>query len=164
MYPLRLNQQSHIQNQNVQNQLQQRSESTYGVRGITPGLANRTEGHGTTERQRDNYSTTERRRDNYAAMESSYGTRTTLLILRVVGSLRKMRKSNRARPESMYGMLGAQSRRVQSAQSDDSSYSSYTVNSNSRNAAAGSANNSAYHSSQNPGNYPPKATTRVRHQ
>lgn len=50
LYPMRLNQQqpsnhvqssSHVQNQNVQNQIQQRSESIYGTRGVTPGNSSR---------------------------------------------------------------------------------------------------------------------------
>ncbi|KAJ8980595.1 hypothetical protein NQ317_018723 [Molorchus minor] len=164
MYPLRINHQSHIQNQNVQNQLQQRSESSYGVRGITPGLANRTESHATTERQRDNYLTAERqrdnystnerpRRDNYSVIDGTYGTRNnpSSSSSEIGGKFEDGSKVNRGRPESMYGML-AQARRVQSAQSDDSNYNAYTANSSSRNAA-GSVNNASYHNSENRGNY-----------
>lgn len=105
LYPMRLNQQSHIQNQNLQNQLQQRSESIYGVRGITPGTA---------ATRSDNYSTAERaiygNRNNPLSDGSKYEDNP------------KNPRSNR--PESMYGVLSSQ-RRGQSTQSDDSSYGSY---------------------------------------
>ncbi|XP_072401935.1 neurogenic protein big brain [Diabrotica undecimpunctata] len=151
MYPLRINQQSHVTNQNVQNQLQQRTEGIYGVRGVTPGTANRPETHGATERQRDNYSTTERqlcdnystaerpRRENHA--ENSYSTRPAPSN----SELTENKPVRGNRPESMYGVLGSQTRRIQSSvQSDDSSYSSYTATSSTRNAY--NANNAGnYH-------------------
>lgn len=98
LYPMRLNQQSHVQNQNVQNQLQQRSDSIYGVRGVTPGTATRAEHYGSR---------------GYPSRNADGG------------KYEENPKNERGRPESMYGMLGNQTRRGQSAQSDDSSYGSY---------------------------------------
>lgn len=98
LYPMRLNQtnqQNHVQNQNMQNQMQQRSDSIYGVRGVTPGTAS----------------------------DRDYPTRTnTANSDNYEGSQKTTRASNR--PESMYGMVGTQ-RRGLSTQSDDSSYGSY---------------------------------------
>ncbi|CAG9816867.1 unnamed protein product [Phaedon cochleariae] len=143
MYPLRMNQHSHVTNQNVQNQLQQRSEGIYGARGVTPGTASRPETHGATERQRDNYATTERQRcDNFSTTErqrreahgteNPYGTRTNPPNAETANENSKNRGN---RPESMYGMLGSQARRVQnSVPSDESNYSSYTATSSTRTA------------------------------
>lgn len=109
LYPIRLNQQNHLQNQNVQNQMQQRTENTYGVRGVTPGTASRTDNYQTIERGYGNSRTQEQNSSN------KYEEHT------------KNCRSNR--PESMYGILGMQSRRIQTNQSDDSStYSSYPRN------------------------------------
>lgn len=96
LYPMRLNQPAHVQNQNVQNQMQQHSESVYGARGIAAGTSStsRAEGYG-----------------GRTGGNSSYPTRED--------------KAERGRPESMYGTVGGSSRRGQSAQSDDSSYGSY---------------------------------------
>nr|XP_023029311.1 neurogenic protein big brain [Leptinotarsa decemlineata] len=169
MYPLRMNQHSHVTNQNVQNQLQQRSEGIYGVRGITPGTANRQDVHGATDRQRDNYSTAERQRvDNYSTTErqrrealtsgeNPYGTRINPPSSEAAGKFEESAKQRGTRPESMYGMLGSQARRMQSsaAQSDDSSYSSYTGNSSTRNGY-NPPGNTTYHAAQktNPAGYP----------
>ncbi|KAG5883538.1 hypothetical protein JTB14_016652 [Gonioctena quinquepunctata] len=161
MYPLRMNQHSHVTNQNVQNQLQQRSEGVYGVRGVTPGTAKRQEPHGPIDRQRDNYSTAERqrgdnysaterqRRENQATVENPYGTRINPSNTEAIGKFEEGSKTRGVRPESMYGMLGSQARRVQSstAQSDDSSYSSYTGNSSTRNGF-NPPGNPTYHNSQ----------------
>lgn len=110
LYPIRLNQQqNHIQNQNVQNQLQQRSESTYGIRNIGPGTS-RADNHGILGNNATSYTA---RNNGEGENEPSKLGRTP-------------------RPESMYG---TQSRRAnQPAHSDDSSYSSYH-GSSSRNTA-----------------------------
>lgn len=136
LYPMRLNQtnqQNHVQNQNVQNQMQQRSESIYGVRGVTPGTASRS----------DNYSTTANSdRGDYTTRNAGANSET------YEGSQKNARTANR--PESMYGMVGTQ-RRGLSAQSDDSSYGSYHGSSTNRSNTNG---NSTYSSSSN--NYPAK--------
>ncbi|RZC37210.1 neurogenic protein big brain [Asbolus verrucosus] len=136
LYPMRLNQQTHVQNQNLQNQLQQRSESIYGGRGVTPGTASRSDTYNnTTER------TVYGARNNPSNSDNAKYEENT--------------KSTRNRPESMYGMLSSQ-RRGQSAQSDDSSYGSYHGPSPRNNT-----NNGSYHSNNpnfqaktgNSGNY-----------
>lgn len=131
LYPMRLNQQqNHLQNQNVQNQLHQRSESIYGVRGITPGTASQ-------------------------SGSSTYGTRTNNSNNENL-KYEDNPKPTRNRPESMYGMVGTQSRRGQSVQSDDSSYGSYHGNS----IRNGSNGNSTYIStSQNTATYTTKITS-----
>lgn len=128
LYPIRLNQQqNHLQNQNVQNQLHQRSESIYGVRGITPGNASQ-------------------------SGSSTYGTRTNNSNNESI-KYDDNPKPTRNRPESMYGMVGTQSRRIQSVQSDDSSYGSFHGNS----IRNGSSANSTYIStSQNTATYTTK--------
>ncbi|XP_055545746.1 neurogenic protein big brain isoform X2 [Wyeomyia smithii] len=126
LYPLRVTQpqSSHLQNQNVQNQLQQRSESIYGIRssmrqpapvdripqqmpshpqpgepqGFQPIYSTRTNPNCSTDALKFDRETRENSRDD--SMSSKF--------------------SRAGRPESMYGQ-----RRVQSAQSDDSSYGSY---------------------------------------
>lgn len=110
LYPMRLNQQSHVQNQNVQNQMQQRSESIYGVR---PGIAARNEPPVP--------STSGYNRENNGNL---YGTRNQPTGSSETSSQYDEKRRNR--PESMYGMVNNQNqRRGQSAQSDDSSYGSY---------------------------------------
>lgn len=111
LYPMRLNQQqSHVQNQNVQNQMQQRSESVYGVRQTAPGIATRTEAAG-----------------GYGNNAGVYGTRNNPSGSSDNAKYEENQKFNRGnRPESMYGMVSGQQRRcAQSTQSDDSSYGSY---------------------------------------
>lgn len=119
LYPMRLNQPTHVQNQNVQNQLQQHTDSVYGVRGIAAGTA--------SSSRADNCYT---RNGN-----SSYG-----------GKYDDNHKPERGRPESMYGTVSGSSRRGQSAQSDDSSYGSYqgTSGRNNSNANNGYHMNSTY--------------------
>ncbi|KAF2883011.1 hypothetical protein ILUMI_23149 [Ignelater luminosus] len=100
LYPMRLNQQqSHLQNQNVQNQMQQRSESTFGMRGVTS--ASHSEAYVTVgiaaHSPRNNSSDT----DNTKFEETQ-----------------KVTRSNR--PESMYS-----ANHPRHAQSDDSNYSTY---------------------------------------
>lgn len=114
LYPMRLNQQqSHVQNQNVQNQMQQRSESVYGVRQIAPGISARSE-------TSDRYGTVPGNAPNI------YGTRNNPAGNAETQKYEENPKFNRGnRPESMYGLVNNQQRRGQSAQSDDSSYGSY---------------------------------------
>lgn len=131
LYPMRLNQQTHVQNQNLQNQMQQRTEGIYGVRGVT---------NGTT--RSDNYSTTGERqhynRNNPSSEENG-----------------KNPRSNR--PESMYGMLSSQ-RRGQSAQSDDSSYGSYHAPTRGNTNGTYPANNTTYPTkTTNNGTYPSRS-------
>ncbi|XP_060515785.1 neurogenic protein big brain [Cylas formicarius] len=118
MYPMRLNQQNHLQNQNLQNQLQQRTEQTYGIRGITPGTSSRSDNYGTSEKQlrSDNYSTTERQRRDKYSTESAYGTRTNPSSSDSSDNNPPPSKPNRNRPESMYGILGSQPRTYQPKQ------------------------------------------------
>ncbi|CAO1333608.1 unnamed protein product [Diamesa serratosioi] len=121
MYPLRVapgNQQNtHLQNQNVQNQMQQRSESIYGIRGsMRQSNTERSMPERMAEREQ-------------SAFQPIYGSRSvatpndTVTYDREVKEMREDPvKYNRSRPDSVYGMS---SRRMQSAQSDDSSYGSY---------------------------------------
>ncbi|KAJ8929450.1 hypothetical protein NQ314_017861 [Rhamnusium bicolor] len=165
MYPLRLNQLNHIQNQNVQNQLQQKSEGIYNGRGIIPATVNRTESLGAADRQRncsterqkpDNYSTIERKRgDNFGTIENPYGTRNNPSTSEGSNKFKdNVKPSHENRPESMYGLLG---RRIPSIQSEESSnsYSFYSGINSLRNISTG---NNLYHNSQNPGIYPPKSS------
>lgn len=119
LYPMRLNQQNHLQNQNVHNQMQQRTDQIYGVRGVTPGTSStRSDNYNsTTERPRDNYSTTERpRRDNFATTENPYGTRTNPPSSSDSSENNPPPPRTR-RPESVYAMLGSQARNLQQKQS-----------------------------------------------
>lgn len=121
LYPLRVasNQQqqqnTHLQNQNVQNQLQHtRSESIYGIRGSMrqqPSSDRIVERVPTTENQ---------------GFQPIYGTRSNPTPNDNVKYERETRdmRENRNRPDSMYGMTGPV-RRGQSSHSDDSSYGSY---------------------------------------
>lgn len=117
LYPLRINQtqSSHLQNQNVQNQLQQRSESIYGIRS-------------SMRQERPLQSQPDPTMNGF---QSIYGTRNNPspgenLCKFEREAHREMRDdakmfANRAhRPDSMYGVA----RRGQSTQSDDSSYGS----------------------------------------
>lgn len=117
LYPMRIThtQSSHLQNQNVQNQLQQRSESIYGIRSSIR-----------QERPLQQDSAT-------AAFQAVYGTRNNPspgdgLCKFDREPQREMREdpklfANRGcRPDSVYGVA---QRRGQSTQSDDSSYGSY---------------------------------------
>lgn len=115
LYPMRLNQQNHLQNQNVHNQMQQRSDK-YIARGITPGTStSRTDNYGTSERQNRDYSTNERpRRDNYAPTESAYGTRNNPASSSDSSENNPPQRTRR--PESVYAMLGSQARSVQQKQ------------------------------------------------
>ncbi|KAL1493153.1 hypothetical protein ABEB36_011265 [Hypothenemus hampei] len=117
LYPMRLNQQNHVQNQNVQNQLQQRSDQVYGIRGITPGTS-RVDNYSTTERTqqvRENYTSTERaRRENFPTAENPYGTRNNGPSGSENGENNSQQRTRR--PESVYAMLGSQGRNIQPPQ------------------------------------------------
>ncbi|KAG4074908.1 hypothetical protein HA402_009333 [Bradysia odoriphaga] len=161
LYPMRVStQNSHLQNQNVQNQLQQRSESIYGIRGSMKQ---------------------ERQPQDSQAFQPVYGTRTVTTasigdgLCKYDRDPREMRDdgtavkfSNRGhRPESMYGVTGGQ-RRGQSTQSDDSSYGSYhgpppsvtppTRNQNGH-AINGDAMNPGYQQSKGGPNQPERKTS-----
>lgn len=119
LYPLRVapssQQNTHLQNQNVQNQLQQRSESIYGIRGSMrqPPNGERPMPDRMPEREMPSF-------------QPIYGTRNastpndTLTYEREVSREEPVKYGRR--PDSVYGMSN---RRIQSAQSDDSSYGSY---------------------------------------
>lgn len=118
LYPLRINQSqsTHLQNQNVQNQLQQRSESIYGIRSSI--------------RQERPLPTQQEPTLN--GFQSIYGTRSNPSPGETMCKFdrethRELRDETKIftrqhRPDSMYG---ATQRRGQSTQSDDSSYGSY---------------------------------------
>ena len=115
LYPLRVappNQQNtHLQNQNVQNQLQQRSESIYGIRGsMRQSTAERMPERQIAEREPTGF-------------QPIYGSRNAPTPNETINyeSREEPVKYSR-RPDSVYGMSN---RRIQSAQSDDSSYGSY---------------------------------------
>lgn len=111
LYPLRVaapsQQNSHLQNQNVQNQLQQRSESIYGIRGSMR--------QSTVERM------PERQMPEPANFQTIYPNQPEREPREVYEQREEPVKYTR-RPDSVYGMTN---RRIQSAQSDDSSYGSY---------------------------------------
>lgn len=134
LYPMRLNQQqSHVQNQNVQNQMQQRTENVYGARPVAPGMATRTEATGAYG-------------NSSANSDRIYGTRNNPSGSSDNPKYEENPKFTRGnRPESMYGMVSGQQRRGgQSAQSDDSSYGSYQGSSTTpRNATSGTVNYSS---------------------
>lgn len=113
LYPLRVapstQQNTHLQNQNVQNQLQQRSESIYGIRSSMRQSTNR-------EQSREREPT---------AFQPIYGSRNTNPPTpndTLNYETREDPVKYTRRPDSVYGMSN---RRIQSAQSDDSSYGSY---------------------------------------
>lgn len=118
LYPMRLtqnSQSSHIQNQNVQNQMQQRSESIYGIRS-------------SMRQQTPNQPPQNQERlpptDNQG-FQPIYGTRNNPNCSDGL----KYDRDRLNRPESMYGISNGQRRgQSQSAQSDDSSYGSYHGN------------------------------------
>lgn len=118
LYPMRLNQPAHVQNQNVQNQMQQHSESVYGVRGTGAGTSSSNRAESYTRSGNSSYPT----RDGGKYEDNN-------------------QKVERGRPESMYGLVSGSSRRGQSAQSDDSSYGSYQGPSGRNNTST----NNTYH-------------------
>ncbi|KAJ8918781.1 hypothetical protein NQ315_015101 [Exocentrus adspersus] len=165
MYALRLHQHTHVENQNLHNQLQQKSETVYGVREVTPGIVtSKSESHN-TEWKRENYpimemqrgthySTTERKKkDNYAVCENPFGLNNA--VIENTSSVEENTKSCRnLRPESVYGKVGSSTRKVVS-QSDDPKYGSYTCNNYTRNTNI-LANNSLYPNTPTMPNYPSK--------
>jgi Major intrinsic protein len=118
LYPLRVapssQQNTHLQNQNVQNQMQQRTDSIYGIRGSLRQSTN-------TDRMSERIA--ERDREPQTAFQPIYGQRNnpTPNDTLTYESREEPVKYGR-RPDSVYGMSN---RRIQSAQSDDSSYGSY---------------------------------------
>lgn len=74
LYPMRLNQQSHVQNQNLQNQLQQRSESIYGVRDRYENRTYRNEENQKSGRPESMYGMVSRRGQSAQSDDSSYGS------------------------------------------------------------------------------------------
>lgn len=121
LYPLRMNvqaQSSHLQNQNVQNQMQQRSESIYGIRSSI-----RQERPMQQQQQQQQQLPNENIAGNFPSL---YGTRTNQSAGNELCKFEQRDEqkifANRSRPDSMYGMT---QRRGQSTQSDDSSYGSY---------------------------------------
>ncbi|EDS43622.1 aquaporin transporter [Culex quinquefasciatus] len=134
LYPLRVNppQSSHLQNQNVQNQLQQRSESIYGIRSSL-----RQPQQGPNDGRMTQQMVAHPQQGDIQGFQPIYGTRNNPnCSADGIKFDREARENSRddsmmsakfaargARPESMYGVSGQ--RRVQSAQSDDSSYGSY---------------------------------------
>ncbi|XP_037897381.1 neurogenic protein big brain isoform X2 [Glossina fuscipes] len=145
LYPLRLGfsqhraQSSHLQNQNVQNQLQQRSESVYAIRSLRQNqLQQQQQQHSTQIKQQQQQQRHQQpqqapqhmqqsqpvaaqqgqtAQENQACFQAVYGTR--LNPNPNDGHLKFDR-----RPETVYGMT-MPGNRGQSAQSDDSSYGSY---------------------------------------
>lgn len=115
LYPLRVaatgQQNTHLQNQNVQNQLQQRSESIYGIRGSM----RQSTGERMPERQMK-----EREPGSFQPIYGSRNVPTPNDTLTYESREEPVKYTRR--PDSVYGMSN---RRIQSAQSDDSSYGSY---------------------------------------
>jgi hypothetical protein len=118
LYPLRVaptqQNQTHLQNQNVQNQLQQRSESIYGIRGSMRQQQN-------PERMNQERQMPER--EPSGGFQPIYGSRNNPTPNETMNyESREEPVKYTRRPDSVYGMSN---RRIQSAQSDDSSYGSY---------------------------------------
>ncbi|EAA10082.4 AGAP008766-PA, partial [Anopheles gambiae str. PEST] len=141
LYPLRVSAapQTHLQNQNVQNQLQQRSDSIYGIRSSMrqPGPPSDGRMGSQMPPQMAPLETFPLVFRTYPSNSLSPLTDTVLsfeLRFRPVPSRTcsrdeppncKFSRGNATnRPESMYGGAAGQ-RRIHSAQSDDSSYGSY---------------------------------------
>ncbi|KAK9889277.1 hypothetical protein WA026_004556 [Henosepilachna vigintioctopunctata] len=125
LYPMRLNQTSHIHNQNAQNQMQH-SEGLYGVRGPPSGTS-----------RTDNYSTTERihYRNNQAEGSSKYEPNS---------KYEDNSKSCRTtRPESMYGIVPSQQRRGQSANQNEENCYAWNYGTAGRNQHGGNYNSGA---------------------
>lgn len=113
-YPLRVaapsQQNTHLQNQNVQNQLQQRTENIYAIRGSMRSNAERMPERQKAEREP-------------ASFQPIYGSRNAPTPNDTINyETREEPVQYTRRPDSVYGMSN---RRIQSAQSDDSSYGSY---------------------------------------
>lgn len=117
LYPMRINQtqSSHLQNQNVQNQLQHRSESIYGIRSSV-----RQERPIQPENGAGPFQAVYGTRNNPSPGDSM--CKFEREPQRELRDDAKMFANRGCRPDSMYG-VGP--RRGQSTQSDDSSYGSY---------------------------------------
>lgn len=116
LYPLRVaapgQQNTHLQNQNVQNQLQQRSEGIYGIRA---SVRQSNGEQRMPERQMADREPT--------VFQPIYGARNAPTPNETLNyESREEPVKYARRPDSVYGMSN---RRIQSAQSDDSSYGSY---------------------------------------
>lgn len=126
LYPLRVNaQNSHLQNQNVQNQMQQRSESIYGIRS--------------SMRHEQRPMQSQQLSDNVVAnFQPVYGTRSNpspgndLCKFERESSRDEPKMYATRRPESVYGMSNKRPGQAQCA-SDDSSYGSYPPSSSTPN-------------------------------
>lgn len=110
LHPMRLtqnSQSSHTQNQNVQNQMQQRSESIYGIRSsMGEQIPNQKPQNRLPQTDNKGY-------------QPIFGTRNNPNCSDGL----KYDRAQLTRPESLYGMTGGQRRgQFQSAQSDGSSY------------------------------------------
>lgn len=117
LYPLRVaapgQQNTHLQNQNVQNQLQQRSESIYGIRGSL----RQSNGE---QRMLERQPPADREPSVFQPIYASRKIPTPNEVINY--ETREEPVKYTRRPESTYGNSN---RRIQSAQSDDSSYGSY---------------------------------------
>lgn len=113
-------QSSHLQNQNVQNQLQQRSENIYGIRS-------------SMRHEQRPMQPPQQQTDNVAPnFQSLYGTRSNpspgndlCKFERDVSRDEQKLFSSRCRPDSMYGMSNKRPGQPTQCASDDSSYGSY---------------------------------------
>uniref|UniRef100_A0A336M7F0 CSON010643 protein n=1 Tax=Culicoides sonorensis TaxID=179676 RepID=A0A336M7F0_CULSO len=136
LYPLRLSSQpqsAHAQNQNVQNQLQHRSESIYGIRSSFRQSANQQGAQHQIERQSERSGerqmqqhTQHHQHQEGHAFQPIYGSRsnpTPTEQIKYETRDESAKYRQQTRPDSVYG--SSSQRRVQSAQSDDSSYGSY---------------------------------------
>ncbi|KAH8373902.1 hypothetical protein KR009_006029 [Drosophila setifemur] len=127
-------QSSHLQNQNVQNQMVQRSESIYGMRGSIRGQQQPLQQQQQQQMQQQQATIQQQQMQQPPPMMADpqqqqqqqqpqgfqpvYGTRTNPT------PMDGNQKYERRDPQQLYGMTGPRNR-GQSAQSDDSSYGSY---------------------------------------
>lgn len=128
LYPLRVNaQNSHLQNQNVQNQMQQRSESIYGIRSSMR--------HEQRQIQSQQHS-----ENPVTSFQSVYGTRNNpspgndLCKFEREAPRDEQKLYSNRRPESVYGMTNKRPGQTTQCASDDSSYGSYPPSSSTPNA------------------------------
>lgn len=132
LYPLRVNaQNSHLQNQNVQNQMQQRSESIYGIRS-------------SMRHEQRPMPTQQHPESTIAGFQPVYGTRNNpspgndLCKFEREGPRDDQKIYPTRRPESVYGMTNKRPGQAQQCASDDSSYGSYPPSSSTPNAQTNS--------------------------
>lgn len=137
LYPLRVSaqaQSSHLQNQNLQNQLQQRSESIYGIRNSM------------RHEQRSMQSQQQQCESVTVGFQPVYGTRNNpspgndLCKFERDASRdeQKMYSGRSCRPDSMYGMTNKRPGQSAQCPSDDSSYGSYPPSSSTPNTQTAS--------------------------